>query len=100
MTELIVRVADLAEAEGRSLRGAVRAEARELRQQASRFSVGLVMLAGAGALALIGAALCVATVYTALEPVAGGPAALLGAGLFALLGAGVLIWVFKRMTTR
>lgn len=100
MTELIVRVSDLVEAEGRSLRSALRSEAREFRQQAGRFSIGLVLLIAAAVLALMGAALFVATVYTGLEPLVGEPGALLGSGLFALVGAFVLIWTFKRMTTR
>ncbi len=99
ITELVVRVADLVEAEGRAARGALRAEAREFREQAGRFTIGLVFLSAAAGLVLIGACLCVGTVYAALEPAVGAAWALLGAGIAALLGAGGLIWLFKRTST-
>ncbi len=97
VSELIVRVTDLVEAEGRSIRAVIRSEGRELRERVSRFSLGLIFLAGAAVLVLMGAALCVATVYAALEPSFGVAGALLAAGVFALACGGVLIWVFTKV---
>ncbi len=100
IAELVVHVADLVEAEGRAARSALRAEGRALREEAGRFTIGMVFLFGAAGLVLIGACLCVGTVYTALEPAVGASAALLGAGVSSLTGAAGLIWLFKRMSTR
>jgi hypothetical protein len=97
VSELIVRVTDLVEAEGRSIRQVIRSEGHELRERVSRFSLGLVFLVGAAVLVLMGTALCVATVYAALEPSVGVAGALLSAGVFALACGGVLIWVFKKV---
>lgn len=96
ITELIVRVADLVEAEGRSVRSALRADARALRESAGRFTLGAAMTVAAAVLLLIGACLCVATVYAALEPSVGVPMALLASGLFSMACGGLVIWFVKK----
>jgi hypothetical protein len=91
-------VADLLEAEGRSLRDAARAEGRVLRKHFARFSLGAAVLIVAALLAFIGLILLLAGLFlwlrVAMSPA--GAAAL--TGLVTLAITGVLLWVFRTLT--
>lgn len=86
VTELLVRAADLAEAEGRVLR---------MMTVRVALAVGLVVVAaltaGAGAGALLGG------LYLALAPALGAAGAAAGTGVAALILGGSIAWTARRM---
>jgi len=86
ITELIVRIADLAEAEGRSLR------AMTLR---TALAIGVILLAVGAALA--GVALLLFALYIGLAAWAGPAAAAAITGALALIAGGILAWLGHRM---
>ena len=98
ISELVVRIADLVEAEGRSLRGIVQSEARTFRMQVSRFVLSLAWVAGAIVLVLAGIVLIGVAEFLLIEQSWGRPAAAAVTGLGLLLLGILSIWVFNRTT--
>lgn len=98
VSEWLVRVADLAEAEADALRLAVRREVKLAAAQLRRWSVGFALLT-MGAVMLVGSALLLlGSVYTALEQLIGGAAAAAVAAAVALVLAGGCLWGFLLLT--
>lgn len=95
IAELIVKVADLAEAEGRVLRGVVREEAGRLKSAVGAVAVGIVFLVVAAPLLMIGVVLASWSVMLALEPAIGRAAAAAVAGIVTLAAGGGCLWIFK-----
>ena len=95
-TDFIVRLADLVEAEGRSLRGTVRAEARSLRMGAAKMGLGFGLVAAAAPLAILGLGLLLLAVYLWLAPEIGDAGAVLIPGGLPLAIAGGLIWASRK----
>jgi hypothetical protein len=87
MAELVIAVADLLEAEGRSLR-----------RSAVRTGWGLGLVTVASVLLLAGLVLCLAALYDALAAQLGSVAAKLGTGLAGLALAGVAAWLAGRVS--
>jgi hypothetical protein len=99
ISQYIVGVTDLLEAEGRSLRGVLRAEAREFKQTAAKMSLGFAVLLAAAPLAVAGLGLLLAALFWALSGPMGQPAAAAITGLVTLAVCGGLLWLFKTLTT-
>lgn len=87
LSELIVRVADLAEAEGRVLRRA-----------AGRLGIGVAVGAAGAVLLVIGAGFVIAAVWLALEPRMGAAGASAVTGAAALVMAGAALYAAGRMS--
>jgi hypothetical protein len=86
MTELVVRVADLCEAEGRVLRATT-----------LRVALGIaIILIAAGAL-IGGVALVLAALYMSVAAPAGNAIAAVVTGMAALATGGMLIWLGRRI---
>ncbi len=99
IAEFVVKVADLVEAEGRSARSALRADAKELREGAGQFAMGLVIVAAGGVLAAVGVMLWLVAVYFAISEAAGPAWGAFGAGLVGVgLGTGCIL-VFRKMVS-
>lgn len=86
ITELIVGVADLAEAEGRVLRA-----------MTVRVASGLALIIVAAAAFTAGVALLLGAIYIATAGHAGAPVAAAVTGAVALLLGGILAWLGRRM---
>lgn len=84
--QLIVRIADLAEAEGRSLRAV-----------AIRLTLGVCTIIVAAAAALVGVMLLLGSVYIATADRAGAAAGALAAALLSLTIGGLLAWLGRRI---
>ena len=69
-----------------------------LRRAAARLGIGLALIVLAGALAAVGAALCLWAVYQYLAVAVGAPLASLLVGLGALLISGLFVWGARRLT--
>jgi hypothetical protein len=96
IADLIVRFADLVEAEGRTLRAATREEGERLRGAVGRMAVGLALVATAVPLLCAGACLVATGLVLWLEGPLGPAGAVVVAGL-ATLGAGAgCLWIFKQ----
>ncbi len=95
-TELIVRTAELVEAEGRALRGAVHQEARAAREWIGRLGVGATMLTAGVLLILTGAGLVLAGVFLWLESAVGTAGAAALSGALAVGSGASLLWMFRR----
>ena len=100
LSQFVVHVADLAEAEGRTMLGVVRQEAREARTAMVSFALMLALLATAVPLAVSGVWLLVFALITWLEPQLGRTMAASIAGSVLLLASGVCVWVVHRCATR
>lgn len=122
ISELVVRICDLVEAEGRALVSASREQGRNLlevvqeqgrtlletgRDEAQRvraaintLAVGFMFLLIATPLLIAGVGLILAGVMLWLEPQVGRPAAAAITGLLTLAAGGVCVWQFKRATTK
>lgn len=85
IAELLVRIADLAEAEGRALRA-----------MTVRVAFGVCMLVVAAAVLLAGALLLIAAAYLATAQSIGPAGASALAGGIALGGGGGLLWLGRR----
>ena len=85
MAEFIISLADLAEAEGRSLQRGV-----------LRTVTGLVLLFVAGLLAVVGLLLCAWAAYQYLVGAWGPIATALIVGLVMILLAGMALWIANR----
>lgn len=88
VTELIVHVADLCEAEGRVLRAMV-----------VRLALGVAIIIAATILITGGAALLLAAIFIAIQGLAGPAVAALVSGLITLGIGGIFIWLGRRMGT-
>lgn len=99
ISQYIVGVTDLLEAEGRSLRDTVRDEGRDLKKVAVKLSMGLAVLLAAAPLAVIGVGLLLAALYWALREQVGQPAAAAITGAVTLAVCGGLLWLYKKLTT-
>lgn len=91
ISEFVVRVMDLIEAEGALLRTVVRAEARAARRDAAGFAIGVAILSIAVPVCVASVGLFAAAIWSWLEPIAGtsAAAAVMGGGLL-VVGAGLL----------
>lgn len=87
LADFVIAIAELAEAEGRSLRRA-----------AARLGQGMGMLAVATFLAVAGACLVLWGIYQYIETTFTPASSALLTGLFALLLAGGLAWIVHRIT--
>jgi uncharacterized membrane protein len=88
MTELIVRIADLCEAEGRVLRA-----------MTVRLALGVVVILVAAAAVAAGVGLLLVAVYIAIEAQTGAAPAAVATGVLALCIGGVLAWLGRRIGT-
>jgi hypothetical protein len=88
VTQLIVHVADLCEAEGRVLRA-----------MAVRLALGVAILFVAILLATGGVTLLLAAIYIAIQGSAGAAVAALVTGAIALGIGGTLVWLGRRIAT-
>ncbi|HYE03742.1 MAG TPA: hypothetical protein VD963_10980 [Phycisphaerales bacterium] len=86
IAQLIVRVTDLVEAEGRVLRVVM-----------LRLGLGAALGVVAALMCLIGLCLVLVAAYTALEAATSAPVAALVTGLASLLVGGALIWTIARI---
>jgi hypothetical protein len=96
MAEFIVKVADLVEAEGRSARSVVRAEARELRSATARFAMAMGLAAAGGVLGLAAVGLWLAAVYLGVRDAAGPAWGAFAAGLVGAAVGAACIWAGRR----
>ena len=90
-----MRIADLCEAEGRSVVHALRTEGRSLRLHAGRAGLAAVALAAGAVFTSLGALLLLGAMYLWMQPIVGtaGATALMGLGVF-VIGA-LLLWTAK-----
>ncbi len=93
-----MRVTDLLEAEGRTLRAVVRKEGQSLRTASSKLALALAVLAVLAPLAIIGLALLFLSLYLGVEGQWGQPAAAAITGVVTLVVCGGLLWIFKLLT--
>src|SRR5262249_50528120 len=100
IADLVVRVADLAEAEGRALRSALRLGAVHVRRRLTVVGMGLCSLALAVVLGLTGIGLIVLGAFRWLERGMGQPGAAAIVGLAALCIAGGFLWTFQKIMNR
>ncbi len=100
IAELVVRIADLVEAEGRTLRAATRDEAVRLRRAMAEVGTGLVFLMSATPLLVGGAGLLAAALVLALREPMGLPSAVGVAGCVLLAAGGGCLWVYQRQLNR
>ena len=99
IAEFIVKVADLVEAEGRSARSVLRAEAREFRESAATFAMSLALVLAGAVLGLAGIGFWLAAIYLAVSEAAS-PA--WGACVAGVVGVGTgagCIWIFRKTTS-
>ena len=99
ISQYIVGVTDLLEAEGRSLRDVARAEGRELKQATGKLLMGFAVLLAVAPLAVVGLGLLLAALFWAVEEPLGRPAAAAITGVVALSLCGGLLWLYKKLTT-
>jgi hypothetical protein len=95
---MIVRVTDLLEAEGRSLRDVARVEGRVLRKTTAKLGLGFAVLLATAPLVMIGLCLLLAALFLALREPIGQPAAAAITGVVTLAVSGGLLWIFKTLT--
>ncbi len=88
VTQLIVRVADLAEAEGRALR-----------TSALRLALGVGLIAVAAGALMAGVGLLLGAVYIAIADRAGTASGAAVTGALALAAGGLLAWTGRRMAS-
>lgn len=100
LAALVVKIADLAEAEGRSLLAVARAEGARLHTSVSSLAVAIAFLAAGTLLALCGVALLAFGAFLSIEQHLGRPAAAAITGLAFLIAAGICAWMFKQKTTQ
>ncbi len=100
ISEFVVHVFDLIEAEGRSLLTVVRGEARHVRHTATDIAVGVTFLLVAVPLLIAGAGLLAAGLMWWLETLVGRPLAAGLTGLAVLGAAGACLSCFKWLAAR
>lgn len=96
--ELLVRTADLAEAEGRAVMDTLRTEGRWLRGYFARLGVSLICLLGAAVLLVAGLVLLGVAEFTYLQEHVGRPAAAALTGLTLILLGALSLWIYYRNT--
>ncbi|HYE61940.1 MAG TPA: phage holin family protein [Phycisphaerales bacterium] len=99
ISQYIVGVTDLLEAEGRSFREVARAEGRDLKQATTKVLLGFAVLLAAAPLAVVGLGLLLAALFWALREPLGQPAAAAITGVVTLCLCGGLLWLYKKLTT-
>lgn len=100
ISELVVHVFDLMEAEGRGLLTVVRGEAKRAQSAASNMAMGLAFLTVAVPLLIGGLALMAAGLMWWLETQVARPMAACLTGLAIITGAFSCIWLFKLLSGR
>jgi len=98
VSEWLVRVADLAEAEADAFRLAVRREAKLAVSALRRWTVGAALLSMGAVMLVSSALLLLGSVYTALEQLIGGAAAAAVSSAIGFLLAGGSLWGFLLLT--
>ncbi|CAG0997754.1 hypothetical protein PHYC_02673 [Phycisphaerales bacterium] len=96
IAELVVRIADLVEAEGRSLLSVTREEAGRLHEAMGRLASSLVFLLTAVPLFVVGTCLVAAGLLLSLQDRVGLPAAAALTGLVVIGGGGACLWLFHQ----
>lgn len=92
VSQFVVNVSDLVEAEGRLLRTVLRGEARRMQAAAASMALTLAVVSIAVPLAVGGISLLAVSMVWALEPVVGSALAVGATGLVALaVGIGLLV---------
>lgn len=99
VAELVVRVADLIEAEGRALLSVTRDEAARAQRSLARMFVGMVFLGTALPLFVLGMCLVAWGMMLSLQDSLGAPAAAMITGLFVLGGGGACVWIFQHRSS-
>ncbi|HEX8877729.1 MAG TPA: phage holin family protein [Phycisphaerales bacterium] len=87
-----MRVADLLEAEGRSLSRAVRLEGAELKTHVARLGLGAGLLVMSALLVMVGVLGVLYGLFLWLQPLTGTPASAALTGVVAIIAGGVAIW--------
>lgn len=100
ISQFVVHLFDLIEAEGFALRSAVRGEARRARQAATDIVTSVAFLLVAVPLTLAGLALMATGLLRWLELQVGGPLAATLTGLAVLTVAGGCFWCFRFLLAR
>ncbi|GDX99245.1 hypothetical protein LBMAG48_16490 [Phycisphaerae bacterium] len=100
LSQLVVHVFDLVEAEGHSLRSAVRAEATRAHTAISNLVLGVGVMLIAALLSVSGLWLLAASLMWWLEPQLGKPLAACICGVLVLLLAGGGLLIFKSIVNR
>lgn len=100
ISQFVVHVFDLIEAEGSALRTAVRTEARRARDAVTDIATGVVFIIMSVPLALAGFSLMAAGFMWWLEGQVGRPLAAALTGAIALAAAGGCLWCFKWFVER
>lgn len=98
LTELLLRMTELVEAEGRTLRNVVVEEGRTLKKTAARMSLGIAVLFIVAPLAILGLAMLFVAMFLGLKEGVGAPWAAAMTGAATLLVCGGLLWLFKVLT--
>ncbi|MDX2132989.1 MAG: hypothetical protein SFY69_13150 [Planctomycetota bacterium] len=100
VTEFIVKVTNLLEAEARAAYDVVHADTRRMRDSVAGLGVGLLTAAGGGIIILIGVLFWLGAIYFAVREVAGqawGAVAAGGAGL--LIGVGCVLQARRMLSS-
>jgi len=97
LAELIVRVSDLVEAEGRTLLSTLRAEGMWVRGYLARMGIGVVLLVAASVLVVAGCGLICASCFLWVQPLLGSAAAAGITGAVTLLLGILSSWIFYRI---
>lgn len=98
VSEWLVRLADLAEAEADAFRLAVRREAAFASQSFRRWLIGLALLLPGAVLLICAALLLVGSIYAAFDSLIGDAGAASLAAVAALILAGACLWGFTLAT--
>lgn len=94
LSEFIVSVADLFEAEGRAALHILRAEGRWIRSYIARLGVGLACLAVSFVVVIVGVVLLGRGAFLWMEQSMGTPAASSITGLAFLIFGSLLVWIY------
>ena len=100
ISQFVVRIMDLIEAEGSLLRAVIRVEASAARRDASGFAIGIAILSIAVPICVAGIGLLAAAVWSWLEPAAGAPAATAITGGALLMMGTALLGMFAYRSRR
>lgn len=98
LSQFVVHVAELLEAEGATLLAIGRSEAQALHRAVAGLALGMAFLLLATALAIAGIGLLAAALVLALDAQWGRPFAAAATGLILLLLASAALWSFTSLT--